>query len=119
LQKIKRLLRLAFSGVRGAEGRPGIQRLAIPHTFNDGLGFPEAALAVAQVFLRILLSCLLFAVWAMLALWLWNAMGGHFWRWLVLVPMLASFLSSFVASFVAMMAAISLLTRRIVPKRAS
>ncbi len=97
----------------GNNPRTGIQRLAIPHTFNEGLGFPEAAIAVAQALLRILLGCLLFAMWGTLALWLWHAIGSRFWRGLVLVPILALFL----LSLLGVMIAISVAVKAVSPKR--
>jgi hypothetical protein len=112
LQKIKSLFRLAFES-SSRTTTPGIQRLAIPHTFNEGLSLPEAVIATIQGFLRIFLSCLLFALWGTLALWLWSAIGDHFWRWLVPVPLLALFLSSFLA----VMIAISAVARAVTPKR--
>jgi hypothetical protein len=113
VQKIRSLFRLAFDGSSQAAPRPGIQRLAIPHTFNDGLSFPDAVIATVQGFLRIFLSCLLFALWGTLALWLWGAMGNHFWRWLMPVPLLALFLSSFLV----VMIAISSAAKAVSPKR--
>jgi hypothetical protein len=89
----------------------GTQRLAIPHSFNEGLSFPEAAIAVTQAFLRILLSCLLFATWGALVLWLWTAMGDHIWRWVMLVPLFALFLSLFLA----LMIAISFAAKAVTP----
>jgi hypothetical protein len=93
--------------------RTGIQRLPIPHSFNEGLGFPEAAVAVAQALLRIFLGCLLFAMWGTLAMWLWSAIGSPFWGGLVLVPVLALF----VLSLLALMIAISVVTKAVTPKR--
>jgi hypothetical protein len=107
------LLRLAFDGPGLPQPGTGIQRLPIPHTFNDGLSFPEAAIAVAQALLRILLGCLLFAMWGTLALWLWDSIGSHFWWGVVLVPVLALFLSSMFA----LMVAITVLTKAVAPKR--
>lgn len=95
--------------------RTGIQRLAIPHTFNDGLTFPGAIIAVAQAFLRILLGCLLFAMWGTLAMWLWANVPSLTLRLLVLVPVLVLFLSSFLA----LMIGISVATKAVHPKRTS
>jgi hypothetical protein len=113
LQKIRSLLRLAFDGPGQTGTRTGIQRLAIPHSFNEGLGFPEAAIAVAQALLRILLGCLLFALWGTLAMWLWTTIGSHFWRGLVLIPVLALFLVSLLISMIG----ISVVTKAVTPKR--
>jgi hypothetical protein len=107
------LLLLAFDGPGLIPPRTGIQRLPIPHTFNDGLSFPEAAIAVAQALLRIVLGCLLFAMWGTLALWLWDSIGSRFWRGLALVPVLALFLSSLLA----VMIAISVASKAIMAKR--
>ncbi len=105
---------LAFGGNHGTEGRADIQRLAIPHTFNEGLGLREAAIAVTQAFLRIVLSCLLFAVWAVFAVSLWGATEGHVWQWVILVPLLALFLFSFFA----LMIAISVVAEALMAKKA-
>jgi hypothetical protein len=113
LQTVKSLFALAFGGYSPAPGT-GIQRLAIPHTFNEGLGLREAAVAVTQAFLRIMLSCLLFAFWGALVLRLWDAIGNHFWRWAMLLPLLALFLSLFLA----LMIAISAAAKAVTPKRA-
>jgi hypothetical protein len=94
---------LAFSSLPGTEVHSGIQRLAIPHTFNEGLGFREAAIAVTGALLRIFLSCLLFAVWGVFALSCWNALGG-IWRWVIPVPLVAVLLFSFLASMLAISA---------------
>jgi len=107
---IKAWLRLAFGG---PERGPGIQRLAIPYVFNEGLGIRDTAIATTLAFLRIILGCLLFAVWGVLALWLWPAMGPHFWRWPVLVFVLALFLSSILA----LMISISMLANAVALKR--
>jgi hypothetical protein len=104
---------LAFDGSAPPRAGTGIQRLAIPHSFNDGLSVPEAAIAVAQALLRIVLGCLLFAMWGTLAMWLWAAIGSYFWRGLVLLPVLALFLSSLLA----VMIAISLAVKAVIPKR--
>jgi hypothetical protein len=112
LQTVKSLLALAFGGYSPAPGT-GVQRLAIPHTFNDGLGLREAAIAVTQAFLRIFLSCLLFSVCGGLVLWLWDAIGSHFWRWVMLVPLVALFLSLFFG----LMIAISAAAKAVTPKR--
>ncbi len=104
---------LAFDGPGLAQPRTGIQRLPIPHSFNEGLSFPEAAIAVAQALVRIVFGCLLFAVWGTLALWLWDSIGSHFWRGVVLVPVLALFLSSLLA----VMIAISVASRAVIAKR--
>jgi len=111
LQTVKSLLVLAF----GDSGRPTAarQRLAIPHMFNEGLGLRDAMLAVAQAFLRILLSCFLFAFWGVFVLWLWDAAGSHFWRWAMLPPLLALLL----ALFLGLMIAISAAAKALTPKR--
>jgi hypothetical protein len=111
--KIRSLLLLAFDGATTPEVRTGVQRLPIPHTFNDGLTVPGAVLAVAQAFLRILLGCLLFAMWGTLAMWLWGAIPNVVWRVLVLVPVLILFL----CSFLALMIGISAATKAFSPKR--
>jgi hypothetical protein len=110
LQEIRSLFHLAFDSP-SRTGTRRVQRLAIPHTFNDGLSFPEAVIATAQAFLRIFLSCFLFALWGTLALWLWSAMGN--WRWLVPLPLLALFLTSFLA----VMIGISAAAKAVAPKR--
>jgi hypothetical protein len=112
LQTVKSLFALAFGGYGPAPGT-GIQRLAIPHTFNEGLGLREAAIAVTQAFLRIFLSCLLFAFWGVLVWWLWDAIGNQFWRWAMVVPLVALFLSLFLA----LMVAISVVAKAVTPKR--
>ena len=104
---------LAFDGAITPDVRTGIQRLPIPHTFNDGLTISGAVFAVAQAFLRILLGCLLFAMWGTLAMWLWAAIPNLVWRVLVLVPVLILFLSSFLA----LMIGISAATKAVGPKR--
>jgi hypothetical protein len=112
LQTVKSLFALAFGGY-GLTPGTGIQRLAIPHTFNEGLGFREAAVAITQAFLRIMLSCLLFAFWGALVLRLWDAIGNHLWRWVMLVPLLALFL----LLFFGLMIAISAAAKAVIPKR--
>ena len=77
-----------------------MQRLPIPHSFNDGLGFYDAFIAVTQAFLRILLGCLLFAMWGTLALWLWSTIPNHFFGGLALIPVLGLFLLSFLATMI-------------------
>jgi hypothetical protein len=105
LRNLKSLFVMAFSSFPGPEARSGIQRLAVPHTFNEGLGFREAAIAVTDTLLRIFLSCLLFAVWGVFALSCWNALGDSVWRWVILVPLVALLLCSFLASMLAISAA--------------
>lgn len=90
-----------------------VQRLAVPHTFNENLGFSGAALAVTQAFLRIFLGSLVFAVWGTTALWLWDAIENRFLRGLVLLPVLALFL----ASMLALMIGISVAVKAVVSKR--
>jgi hypothetical protein len=107
------MLVLAFGSFPGTEVQSGIQRLAIPHTFNDGLGFREAAIAVTEALFRIFLSCLLFAVWGVFALSCWNALGGSVWRWVIPLPLVVLLLFSFLASMLAISAVSKFVKRRV------
>jgi len=84
-----------------------VQRLPVPHTFNNGLSLREAAAAVWQVALRIIMSCLLFAVWGAFTIRTWFAVGDHFWRW----PVMAFAVALFACSFLLLMITISQLLR--------
>jgi hypothetical protein len=113
LEKIKSLLRLAFHTSVGTDGVAGIERLPVPYTFNKGLGLRDALIAVAQAFLRILLTCFLFAVCGVFVLWSWNMLASGFWRW----AMLASVFALFVLSFLALMIGISVIAKAVTPRK--
>jgi hypothetical protein len=115
LRSINSIWRLAFGEHDGSERfarPPGIQRLAVPHQFNEGLGVRDAAIAAAQACLRIFLTCLLFALWGVFAIWLWPIIGAHFWRWPVMALVAALFLGSFLAAMVAISLAVKALAPR-------
>jgi len=113
LHNIKSFLLLAFDVSGGTPRRTVIQRLAIPHTFQEGLAFPQGAIAIAEAFLRILLGSLLFAFWGTFVWWTWSAIQNNFLRCLV-----AAFLAAiFLWLVFALMIAISFAARAVMPKR--
>jgi hypothetical protein len=97
------------AGVRAdsEEDRSGYERCAIPHTFKPQLSFLEAVVATIGAFLRVLLGCLVFAVWGTYSLFAWSMIRNPFWRVGVQLPLFLSF----IVSFVLIMLAIAALVR--------
>lgn len=106
---IERALTLLFPLAIGGDAgdRPQYERLAIPHTFKPQLSFVEAVVAALAAFLRVLLGCLLFAVWGAYSLFAWSTIRDPFLR----VGVQLSLFLLFAASFVLVMLAIATLVR--------
>lgn len=105
LISVKTIWLLAFGDFD--EPHTGIQRLPVPHSFNEGLSLRDATFAVGQAALRIIMSCLLFAVWGTFTIRTWSALGDHFWRW----PAMAFAVALFAGSFLLLMISISQLAK--------
>jgi hypothetical protein len=74
-----------------AEPPPDYDRLAIPHSFKPQMSVVEAIFAALGMFLRIVLSSLLFAVWGACSLMARSRIPSLFLRLPVLAVLLALF----------------------------
>jgi hypothetical protein len=79
------------AGVDDPEPLPTYDRLAIPHSFKPQMSVLEATFAALGMFLRIVLSSLLFAVWGALSLMARSRIPNLFLRLPVLAVLLALF----------------------------
>jgi hypothetical protein len=95
------------------EKRTLSERFGIPHSFPPNLSVGEAAVAACGALARILLGSILFAVWGAYSIRSFDMISNHFWRIVVLIPLL--FL--FAVAFGAMMMAISAIVRKLSPPR--
>ena len=91
------------------------ERFAIPFAFKPRLSVLEAAVAAIAMFLRIVLGCLLFAVWGAYSLLVWCYVDNVFWRFALLLPMLAAFL----IALALLLLTITALTRVFIPTKSS
>jgi|HubBroStandDraft_6_1064221.scaffolds.fasta_scaffold589942_1 hypothetical protein len=87
------------------------EALAIPHTFNPSLTFFGALIAVVSSITRILLGCMLFAVWGVGASAAWSRIHNHILGSLAMILLILLFL----ALFASLMIAISTVVSWIVP----
>jgi hypothetical protein len=83
----------------------GQPRFPIPYDFKPNLSFVEALVAIAASLCRIILGCLLFAVWAVCTLQTWNAIHGGIWRAFALILAIVVFVVLFAALLIAISAA--------------
>ncbi len=81
----------AAAGVDDPEPLPSYDRLAIPHSFKPQMSVLEAVFAALGMFLRIVLSSLLFAVWGACSLMARSRIPSLFLRLPVLAVLLALF----------------------------
>ena len=95
------------------QNRSIAERFAIPHTFAPNMSVGEAIVASLAAMARILLGSLLFAVWGVYTIRLYNAIGSPLWRTLVLFPLLLLF--AFL--FGGLMFVISAIMRKLTPQR--
>ncbi len=86
---------------------------ALPHTFKPQLTLLEAAMAACTAFFRILLGCLLFAVWGSYSLAAWSHLRGEWWR----IPVILLMFGLFVVSFAGLMLSISAVVRGLIRLR--
>jgi len=94
------------------EDRSSYERFAIPYSFKPRLRVSEAVVAAIGGFLRIMLGCLLFAVWGTYSLVAWSGIRNPLWR----VGALLSLLLLFLASVTLMLLAVAALVRTVTPK---
>jgi len=96
-----------------AEDRSQHERLAIPHTFKPQLSFPEAVVATIGASLRLLLGCLLFAVWGTYSAFAWSTIRNPFLRIAVELPLLLCFLISFALLMLAIRALVKAISLKL------
>jgi hypothetical protein len=119
IQNLEKLWRLLFPAVEqpgqvtGNVDRSAYERFAIPFTFQPRLSLLEAAVAAIGAFLRILLGCLLFAVWGTYTLFAWSLIHSPLLRLGAVMVLLVLFLFSLALLLVT----IAFLTRLSSPKR--
>ncbi|MGD1093565.1 MAG: hypothetical protein ABSB35_16450 [Bryobacteraceae bacterium] len=77
-----------------ARKRSTCERLAVPYVFSPNLSLGEAAAAALGAFARIFLGSLLFALWGVSSVMIWNSMDSHFWRAVITVPLVLVLLVS-------------------------
>ena len=112
-RKLRNLLFPPTTSYRGTD-RSVYQRFAIPFAFKPRLSVFEAMVAVAATFLRLVLGCLLFAVWGTYSLLVWFNVASLFFRICILVPLLVVFL----LALALMLLAIGALVKALVPRSA-
>jgi hypothetical protein len=91
----------------GSGGRWSRASFALPYSFKPQLTLLEAAIAACMAFVRILLGCLLFAVWGSYSMAAWSRLRGEWWR----IPVILMMFSVFVVSFAGLMLSISAVAR--------
>ena len=74
--------------------RSEYERFATPFTFKPRLSVIEAILEVFASFFRIVLGCLLFAVWGTYSILAWFNVPNLFLRFLALLALLLAFLAA-------------------------
>ena len=95
------------------ENRSGSERFAIPFSFKPQLSFREAVVGAVGSFLRVVLGCILFAVWGAYSLKLWATIRSPWLR----IGLLSSLLIAFLLSLALTMLAIAAVMRSVLPKR--
>src|SRR5215471_4361331 len=113
LRKLRNLLFPPTTSYRGTD-RSVYQRFAIPFAFKPRLSFFEAIVAVAATFLRLVLGCLLFAVWGTYSLLIWFDVPSLFFRVCILVPLFVVFL----LALALMLLAIAAIVKALLPRSA-
>ena len=118
IQSIAKLLPY-FSGLPAEspaereDNRSKGERFAIPFSFKPQLSFREGVVGTAGSFLRVLLGCLLFAVWGAYSLMFWTTIRSPWLRIAVLSSLLIAFLLSLALTMLAIAAVMrSALARR-------
>jgi len=111
-----KLLALLFPATTSSSGpdRSVYERFAIPFAFKPRLSFFEAIVAVAATFLRLVLGCLLFAVWGTYSLLIWFDVPSLFFRVCILVPLFVVFL----LALALMLLAIAAIVKALLPRSA-
>lgn len=84
--------------------RSEYERFATPFTFKPRLSFFEAVVEVFASFFRIVLGCLLFAVWGTYSLLVWFHISNFFLRFLALLALLLAFFTALIVLMVAIAA---------------
>jgi hypothetical protein len=110
-RKLRGLLFPATTSYRGAD-RSIYERFAIPFAFKPRLSFFEAMVAIAATFLRLVLGCLLFAVWGTYSLLVWFNVSSLFLRICILVPLFVVFMLALALMLLAIAAFVKLLLPR-------
>jgi hypothetical protein len=100
---------------RDAPDRSIYERFAIPFAFKPRLSVLEATVAAIATFFRIVLGCLLFAIWGTYTLLVWFDIPNLFWRVAILLPLLAVFL----LALALLMLAITALAKVFIPAKTS
>jgi hypothetical protein len=95
--RIERALTLLFPLATGGGPveRSQYERFALPYSFKPQLSFLEAVVAALGAFLRVLLGCLLFAVWGTYSLFTWSTIRNPFLRVGVQLPLFFLFAACF------------------------
>lgn len=91
------------------------ERFAIPFTFKPRLSVLEATVFAIVMFSRILVGCVLFAIWGTYSLLVWFDVENLLWRFAILLGLLAMFLISLALMILATRA----LTRVLIPTKSS
>jgi hypothetical protein len=100
-----------------AGDRSVYERVSLPYTFKPRLSLPEAMVAVFGALARIVLGCLLFAVWGSYTYFFWSTIPNYLWRLAVLLPLFAAFLLSLTVLLVLIAAGVRAISMRLpVPK---
>ena len=103
----------AESPAENEETRSRGERFAIPFSFKPQLSFWEGVVGAAGAFLRVLLGCILFAVWGAYSLMFWSTIRSVWLR----IGVLSSFLIAFLLSQALTMLAIAAVMRSVLPRR--
>jgi hypothetical protein len=98
----------------GFDDRSVYERFAIPFAFEPRLSVVEATVAAIATFFRIVLGCLLFAIWGTYTLLVWLDIPNLFLRIVILIPLLAVFL----LALALVMLAITALAKVFIPAKA-
>ena len=88
-------------------------RLATPFTFKPRLSVLEATVAAVAMFFRIVVGCILFAIWGTYTLLVWFDVENLLWRFAILLSLLVLF----VLSLALMILATTALTRVLIPTK--
>ena len=74
--------------------RSAYERFAIPFTFKPRLSILEATVSAIAMFFRIVVGCVLFAIWGTYTLLVWFDVENLLWRFAILLALLTLFLIS-------------------------
>ena len=104
ISKMRALLFPPSVDIELREGLSSHKRLAIPHTFKPQLSFLVAVVATLGAFVRVVLGCMIFAVWGTYSLFAWSTIRNPFWRIGIQLPLFLGFALSFLIAMLAIAA---------------